>query len=167
MDTSADWRYTAGTRTQNCTALDPTSLAESTGFADHPSCEISLVSSISYSFGIVIWSGRAGLRDDRRAVSGGFIKGQRVTLTRGRLSVHQTRPPRAPRAVSPSGALSARGISIAIAKTSVNAGRHKRTYRQESRHKGGVGGALNEARYRRREDAPGVAELAYQQSVQV
>jgi hypothetical protein len=68
---------------------------------------------------------------------------------------------------SPSSALSARGISIAIAKTSVNAGRHRRTYRQESGHKGGVGGALKEARHRRREDAPGVAELAYQQSFQV
>ena len=57
--------------------------------------------------------------------------------------------------LSPSGALSARGISIAIAKTSVNAGRHRRTYRQEPGHKGGVGGALKEARHRRREDAPG------------
>ena len=54
-----------------------------------------------------------------------------------------------------SGALSARGISIATAKTSVNAGRHRRTYRQEPGHKGGVGGALKEARHRRREDAPG------------
>src|SRR6202166_4973755 len=44
---------------------------------------------------------------------------------------------------------------IATAKTSVNAGRHKRTYRQEPGHKGGVGGALKEARHRRREDAPG------------
>jgi hypothetical protein len=56
---------------------------------------------------------------------------------------------------------------IATAKTSVNAGRHRKTYRQEPGHKGGVGGALKEARYRRREDTPGVAELAYQQSVQV
>jgi hypothetical protein len=31
------------------------------------------------------------------------------------------------------------GISIATAKTSVNAGRHRRTYRQEPGHKGGVG----------------------------
>ena len=44
---------------------------------------------------------------------------------------------------------------IATAKTSVNAGRHRRTYRQEPGHKGGVGGALKEARHRRREDAPG------------
>jgi hypothetical protein len=56
---------------------------------------------------------------------------------------------------------------IATAKTSVNAGRHRRTYRQEPGHKGGVGGALKEARHRRREDAPGVAQLAYQQSFQV
>src|ERR1700676_3684590 len=63
--------------------------------------------------------------------------------------------------------LSARDISIATAKTSVNAGRHRRTYRQEPGHKGGVGGALKEARHRRREDAPGAAELAYQQSFQV
>src|SRR6266853_4537417 len=55
----------------------------------------------------------------------------------------------------PNGALSARGISIATAKTSVNAARHRRTYRQEPGHKGGVGGALKEARHRRREDAPG------------
>jgi hypothetical protein len=33
--------------------------------------------------------------------------------------------------------------------------RHRRTYRQEPGHKGGVGGALTEARHRRREDAPG------------
>jgi hypothetical protein len=44
---------------------------------------------------------------------------------------------------------------IATAKNSVNAGRHRRTYRQEPGHKGGVGGALKEARHRRREDAPG------------
>lgn len=44
---------------------------------------------------------------------------------------------------------------IATAKTSVNAGRHRRTYRQEPGHKGGVGGAPKEARRRRREDAPG------------
>jgi hypothetical protein len=44
-----------------------------------------------------------------------------------------------------SGALSARGISIATAKTSVNAGRHRRTYRQEPGHKGGVGGAFDDA----------------------
>jgi hypothetical protein len=56
---------------------------------------------------------------------------------------------------SPYGALSARGISIATAKTSVNAARHRRTHRQEPGHKGGVGGALKEARHRRREDAPG------------
>jgi hypothetical protein len=31
---------------------------------------------------------------------------------------------------------------IATAKTSVNAGRHRRTHRQEPEHKGGVGGAL-------------------------
>ena len=36
--------------------------------------------------------------------------------------------------------------------------------RQEPGHEGGVGGALKEARHRRREDAPGVAELASQQS---
>jgi hypothetical protein len=55
----------------------------------------------------------------------------------------------------PGCALSARGISIATAKTSVNAGRHRRTYRQELWHKGGVGGALKEALHRRREGAPG------------
>src|SRR5437588_11319640 len=56
--------------------------------------------------------------------------------------------------LSPSGALSARGISIATAKTSVNAGQHRRTYRQEPGHKGGDGGALKYALHRRREDAP-------------
>src|SRR3984893_5615281 len=44
---------------------------------------------------------------------------------------------------------------FATAKTSVNAGRHRRTYRQEPGRKGGLGGALKEARHRRREDAPG------------
>src|ERR1700730_10775303 len=44
---------------------------------------------------------------------------------------------------------------FATAKTSVNAGRHRRTYRQEPGHKGGVGGALKEAHHRWREDAPG------------
>jgi hypothetical protein len=55
----------------------------------------------------------------------------------------------------PTSRIAARGISIATAKTSVNAGRHRRTYRQEPGHKGGIGGALMEARHRRREDAPG------------
>src|SRR5579863_3573012 len=57
--------------------------------------------------------------------------------------------------LSPSGALSARGISITTAKTSVNSGRHRRTYRQEPGHEGGVGGALKEALHRLREDAAG------------
>src|SRR5215470_12970295 len=34
--------------------------------------------------------------------------------------------------------ISARGISIATAKTSVNAGRHRKTYRQEPGHKGAL-----------------------------
>ena len=54
---------------------------------------------------------------------------------------------------------------IATAKTSVNAGGHRRTYRQEPGHKGGVGGALKEAPLstaRRRS-----REAAYQQSFQV
>jgi hypothetical protein len=63
-------------------------------------------------------------------------------------------------------ALSARGISIATAKTSVNAGRHRRTYRQETGHKGALAVRLRKLAIDEK-TLQGVAELAYQQSFQV
>lgn len=68
---------------------------------------------------------------------------------------------------SPYGALSARGISIATAKTSVNAGRHRRTYRQETGHKGALAVRLRKLAIDGEKTLQGVAELAYQQSFQV
>ena len=64
-------------------------------------------------------------------------------------------------------ALSARGISIATAKTSVNAGRHRRTYRQEPGHKGALAVRLRKLAIDGEKTLQGVAELAYQQSFQV
>jgi len=68
---------------------------------------------------------------------------------------------------SPSGAYSARGISIATAKTSVNAGRHRRTYRQEPGHKGALAVRLRKLAIDGEKTLQWVAELAYQQSFQV
>jgi len=63
--------------------------------------------------------------------------------------------------------LSARGISIATAKTSVNARRHRRTYRQEPGHKGALAVRLRKLAIDGEKPLQGVAELAYQQSFQV
>ena len=69
--------------------------------------------------------------------------------------------------LSTSSPLSARGISIATAKTSVNAGRHRRTYRQEPGHKGALAVRLRKLAIDGEKTLQGVAELAYQQSFQV
>jgi hypothetical protein len=75
--------------------------------------------------------------------------------------------PGAEQRLSPSRALSARGISIATAKTSVNAGRHRRTYRQEPGHKGALAVRLRKLAIDGEKTLQGVAQLAYQQSLQV
>ena len=65
-------------------------------------------------------------------------------------------------------ALSARGISIATAKTSVKAGRHRKTYRQEPGHKGTLEVRLRKLAIDGGKTLQGVvAEFAYQQSFQV
>src|SRR5215472_16469995 len=63
--------------------------------------------------------------------------------------------------------ISARGISIATAKTSVNAGRHRKTYRQEPGHKGALEVRLRKLAIDGGKTLQGVAEFAYQQSFQV
>src|SRR5215469_15124575 len=68
------------------------------------------------------------------------------------------------RDLSTSRPLSARGISIATAKTSVNAGRHRRTYRQEPGHKGALAVRLRKRAIDGEKTLQGVAELAYRQS---
>jgi hypothetical protein len=71
------------------------------------------------------------------------------------------------RGLSPDGALSAHGISIATAKTSVNAGRHRRTYRRKPGHKGALAARLRKLAIDGEKTLQGVAELAYQESFQV
>jgi hypothetical protein len=68
---------------------------------------------------------------------------------------------------STSGAYSDRGISIATAKTSVNAGRHRRTYRQEPGREGVLAVRLRKLAIDGEKTLQWVAELAYQQSFQV
>ena len=66
---------------------------------------------------------------------------------------------------SPDRALSARGISIATAKTSVNVGRHRRTYRQEPGHKAALALRLRKLSIDGEKTLQEVAELAYQRSI--
>jgi hypothetical protein len=65
---------------------------------------------------------------------------------------------------SMSGALSARGISIATAKTSVNAGRHRRTIDKSLGTKEALAVRLRKLSIDGEKTIQGVAELAYQQS---
>jgi len=55
------------------------------------------------------------------------------------------------------------GASIAAAKTSVNAGRHRKTYRQEPGHKGALAVRLRKLAINGEKTLQGVAELAYLQ----
>ena len=56
---------------------------------------------------------------------------------------------------------------IATVKTSVHAGRQRRTYRQEPGHKGALAVRLRKLAIDGEKPLQGVAELAYQQSFQV
>jgi hypothetical protein len=84
-------------------------------------------------------------------------------MTRG---LHPPRVDHAPAdtRLSPGCPLFAPGISIATAKTSVNAGRHRRTYRQEPGHKGALAVRLRKLAIDAEKTLQGVAELEYQQS---
>jgi len=72
-----------------------------------------------------------------------------------------------PGALSPGCALSARGISNCNREDLGKRWRHRRTYRQEPGHKGGVGGAPRKLAVDGEKTLQGVAELAYQQSFEV
>ncbi len=107
-----------------------------------------------------IWKGvsvRVDVIQNRQSVrylKRGCIANSRSGVNRRR-SVRRSNRGDAASAFSGLRVIRPRHLEIATAKTSANAGRHRRTYRQEPGHKGGVGGAPKEARHRRREDAPG------------
>ena len=69
--------------------------------------------------------------------------------------------------LSPSSALSARGISIVTAKTSVNAGRHRRTIEKSLGTKEALAVRFRKLAIDGEKTLQGVAELAYQQRFQV